>query len=394
MDHDDPTDAKKVLVRSFLHYVELMRKDYDCLGQARTLQMLNESHAKAKDEALMVLDSEIAADDPAVVGQLRNRLLQNIEQQLDKRRNELEDLSNWKAVSSNDSNDGGIEVRMEKELDQQKQHYELLLETKAAEMDKLKQERDRMSSENEELKQRLEKSTSQATEMVQSDLDRQKALYENLLKSKDLELEELRQDRERLSRNVEELQHQAAEVSQLREEKNRLSSEVDSLRQQVMANTKEAAEEAARHKAELEDLTRSWQQMLRTKEELLEFKTEESTRQPNLNFGREEEDIRQLKEEIMLKDKSIRDLEILLQTIDNSNEVRKACLQKQLRNEQEKLNVTKRAFQAHVQAVNRAISKLQGWTDVESHYETFIGREICSYSQRLAAAFGFSYEST
>ncbi|TGZ71592.1 hypothetical protein CRM22_002550 [Opisthorchis felineus] len=399
MGHDDPTDAKKVLVRSFLHYVGLMREDYDCLGQARTLQILNVSHAKAKDEALMMLDSEIAADDPALVGQLRNRLLQNIELQLEERRNELEDLIKWKVVSNNDSNDGGIEARLGRELDQQKQHYEslmkvqldeqklfyeTLLETKAAEMDKLKQEWDRMSSEKEELQQRLGESTSQATKMLrqllgtndartareaQSELDRQKVLYENLLKSKDLELEELRQDRERLSRNVEELEHQlecscndavavlenrAAELGQVREERDRLSNEVKS---------------AARHKAELEHLTRSWQQMLRTKEELLEFKTAELTRlkedvaafqqNPNLFSCRKDEEIRQLKAEILLKDRSIEDLRTLLQTVDNSNEFRKACLQKQLRNEQEKVNVTERAFQAHVEAVNRTVLKLQ-----------------------------------
>ncbi|TGZ71596.1 hypothetical protein CRM22_002550 [Opisthorchis felineus] len=389
MGHDDPTDAKKVLVRSFLHYVGLMREDYDCLGQARTLQILNVSHAKAKDEALMMLDSEIAADDPALVGQLRNRLLQNIELQLEERRNELEDLIKWKVVSNNDSNDGGIEARLGRELDQQKQHYEslmkvqldeqklfyeTLLETKAAEMDKLKQEWDRMSSEKEELQQRLGESTSQATKMLrqllgtndartareaQSELDRQKVLYENLLKSKDLELEELRQDRERLSRNVEELENRAAELGQVREERDRLSNEVKSLHQQVMANTKEATEEAARHKAELEHLTRSWQQMLRTKEELLEFKTAELTRNPNLFSCRKDEEIRQLKAEILLKDRSIEDLRTLLQTVDNSNEFRKACLQKQLRNEQEKVNVTERAFQAHVEAVNRTVLKLQ-----------------------------------
>ncbi|TGZ71594.1 hypothetical protein CRM22_002550 [Opisthorchis felineus] len=384
MGHDDPTDAKKVLVRSFLHYVGLMREDYDCLGQARTLQILNVSHAKAKDEALMMLDSEIAADDPALVGQLRNRLLQNIELQLEERRNELEDLIKWKVVSNNDSNDGGIEARLGRELDQQKQHYEslmkvqldeqklfyeTLLETKAAEMDKLKQEWDRMSSEKEELQQRLGESTSQATKMLrqllgtndartareaQSELDRQKVLYENLLKSKDLELEELRQDRERLSRNVEELENRAAELGQVREERDRLSNEVKS---------------AARHKAELEHLTRSWQQMLRTKEELLEFKTAELTRlkedvaafqqNPNLFSCRKDEEIRQLKAEILLKDRSIEDLRTLLQTVDNSNEFRKACLQKQLRNEQEKVNVTERAFQAHVEAVNRTVLKLQ-----------------------------------
>ncbi|KER26601.1 hypothetical protein T265_06174 [Opisthorchis viverrini] len=412
MGHDDPTDAKRVLVRSFLHYVELMKKDYDCMGQARTLQMLNELHARAKDEALIMLDSEIAADDPAVVEQFRNRLMQNIELQLDKRRNELEDLIKWKAVPRNGNNDGGIDERLKKELDQQKQHYELLmnntldeqkehharlmkvqldeqklfyetlLETKATEMNKLKQELNRISSEKEELQRRLEENTSEATEMadflsrfggqengfdsiqqkqcvvmlrqlletsnarttkeMQNELDNQKAVYEEMLKSKDRELEELRQDRERLSGKVEELQcqlecscneavatleHRAAELGQLREERDRLSNEVNSLRQQVMTGTKEATEQAARHKAELEDLTGSWQQMLRTKEELLEFKTAELTRNPNLFLDRKDEEIRQLKTEILLKDRSIEDLKTLLHTVDNSNEIRKASLQ-------------------------------------------------------------------